>query len=69
MTMPQNIARRHDYQALAEKLPYPGQSTYVGKSIYWGAGSDALEYKVIGVENVCRPIVLDIGSQETLNNE
>ncbi len=49
-------------QALAEKL-YPGQSSYVGKSIYWGAGSDALEYKVIGVVERLQTHGADIGSQ------
>lgn len=35
-------------KVLAEKL-YPGQTEFVGKSLYWGSGSDAAELKVIGV--------------------
>ncbi len=48
-------------KTLAEKL-YPGQTEFVGKSIYWGSGPDAAELKVIGVVERLQSHGADLGT-------
>lgn len=47
--------------ALAQKL-YPGQTEFIGKSLFWGAGSEAEEYKIIGVVERLQTHGADLGS-------